>query len=813
MLSGPKPVLSKVRMQKDIGSLHIGGPTQALLLQLFRHWGQEGFVNHMDQLAEFYKTKAQTAAKYARKHLADLADWNPPKGGLFLWIRFHGVKDTGDIVAEALRRGLVVTSGRHFNPSNQDSPYIRVNYAVASEEELDKARVNVKFVNYGAAIALVAFGILIFLSGVLGNGFLLLVLATQRKLWEVHNIFIANLALADLVVICTGLPFVLLDLLLGYQPVVNHLHCEVNGFILSLAYSASILSLISVSFNRYMKVCHTNRFRTLFTAKKTVLYCFLLWVTGCLMQVPLLAGYPKFGYDAGAHGCQGRSVRKQVNYGGIVMSTALVGSVFLIGYFNYAIFRKWNQSRSKVRGQIKTKRDEQPKATPTLGQQGEVEFTILNEISPESQEPKKTKAGSPETTISHFSEEKSYADYGTDVPSEIVVFAALLLYVNCAINWVIYGAMNISFKQGYVETLRCLKSRVNGFVLCLAYSVSILSLVSISFNRYMKVCHYNLFPKLFSVRKNALFCVGLWALGCVLQTPLLAGYPSYGYDAGAHCCQARSVRKEINYGGMAMSVLLAGPVVMIGYFNYSIFHTWNQSRSKFKGKEKRKEDGEVEAKPSLHGKLKSVFYVEISDSDISSDMPRSTNVTGASAETEMADYTVDKPSAIFASGVQERSASNDRSLPAEADADNTLYTRDFTARLQIEPDITPACSVSNLAANTSSDKIIFSPDPAKEKSKVKSPEMESSEKGAKKKKHHTTTRAEVALVRSLLVISICLLVLYTPFAVCLLTDYGTDVSSEVMVFVSLLLFVNCAVNWVIYGAMNTSFRQGAERER
>ncbi|KAK7491927.1 hypothetical protein BaRGS_00016773 [Batillaria attramentaria] len=142
MLSGPKPVLSKVRMQKDIGSLHIGGPTQALLLQLFRHWGQEGFVNHMDKLAEFYKTKAQTAAQYARKHLADLADWNPPKGGLFLWIRFHGVKDTGDIVAEALRRGLVVTSGRHFNPSNQDSPYIRVNYAVASEEELDKARVN-----------------------------------------------------------------------------------------------------------------------------------------------------------------------------------------------------------------------------------------------------------------------------------------------------------------------------------------------------------------------------------------------------------------------------------------------------------------------------------------------------------------------------------------------------------------------------------------------------------------------------------------------------------------------------------------------
>nr|KAG5703263.1 hypothetical protein BaRGS_034174 [Batillaria attramentaria] len=399
-------------------------------------------------------------------------------------------------------------------------------------------------VNKGATVFYLLFGLFILLSGVLGNGFLLLVLATQRKLWEVHNIFIANLALADLVVVCSGLPFLLLDLLLGYQPVVNEFHCEVNGFIL-----------------------------------------------------------------------------------------------------------------------------------------------------------------------------------------------------------------------------------------CLAYSVSILSLVSISFNRYMKVCHYNLFLKLFTAEKTVLFCLGLWVLG-----------------------------KEVNAGGMGMALILALPMVVIGYFNYAIFRTWRQSRLKVKGRDKKREGVEMETKGA--GQLKSLFYVEFSsDSEMSSDVLKNTCTVTASSEMEMMDCSTSEASST-AFFMPETAAPDVHKPPVIACASNKGNTADNStdnitfSTCTADSNITAASSVSNLAKPVSTTK-------PKEK-KNRSLRSKILGKGGKKEKKggNSTTSAEVALIRSLLVISICLFALYTPYATCVLVDYGADVPSELMVFVSLLLFVNCAVNWVIYGAMNTSFRQG-----
>ena len=68
--------------------------------------------------------------------------------------------------------------------------------------------------------------------------------------------------------------------------------------------------------------------------------------------------------------------------------------------------------------------------------------------------------------------------------------------------------------------------------------------------------------------------------------------------------------------------------------------------------------------------------------------------------------------------------------------------------------------------------------------------------------------SEVALVRSLLVISICLFVLYLPFAITVLLTFflKDDVPPELPVTSTLLLLVNCAVNWIIYGVMNTAYR-------
>lgn len=73
------------------------------------------------------------------------------------------------------------------------------------------------------------------LAGTVGNGLLLLFLGTRRSLCSrgalVHNLFIASLAVTDLLALGYWMVFFVLDLTLGYNPVVNEEHCVVNGFL------------------------------------------------------------------------------------------------------------------------------------------------------------------------------------------------------------------------------------------------------------------------------------------------------------------------------------------------------------------------------------------------------------------------------------------------------------------------------------------------------------------------------------------------------------------------------------------------------
>jgi DNA-binding transcriptional MocR family regulator len=67
-----------------------------------------------------------------------LAEWNSPTGGMFLWMRVLGVKDSAAIVDKALDRKLILVSGTFFTPTNEISAYIRISFASVTQEQCDE---------------------------------------------------------------------------------------------------------------------------------------------------------------------------------------------------------------------------------------------------------------------------------------------------------------------------------------------------------------------------------------------------------------------------------------------------------------------------------------------------------------------------------------------------------------------------------------------------------------------------------------------------------------------------------------------------
>jgi kynurenine/2-aminoadipate aminotransferase len=49
-----------------------------LVERLFKHWGNEGFAEHIKFLRSFYKGKRDKVVKAAEKHLTGLCEWNVP---------------------------------------------------------------------------------------------------------------------------------------------------------------------------------------------------------------------------------------------------------------------------------------------------------------------------------------------------------------------------------------------------------------------------------------------------------------------------------------------------------------------------------------------------------------------------------------------------------------------------------------------------------------------------------------------------------------------------------------------------------------
>ncbi|XP_076463016.1 kynurenine/alpha-aminoadipate aminotransferase, mitochondrial-like [Babylonia areolata] len=139
LVSGPRAVLEKAVMFMDYTSLGAAGLSQMLILALLRHWGHDGFLRHLDSVMEFYKHRVEMVLSCAKKHLTGLAEWDPPGGGLFVWMKVLGVSDSEIVIDRLLKEHVVMVGGACFTPSNEKNAHMRISVAMVTEEECDKA--------------------------------------------------------------------------------------------------------------------------------------------------------------------------------------------------------------------------------------------------------------------------------------------------------------------------------------------------------------------------------------------------------------------------------------------------------------------------------------------------------------------------------------------------------------------------------------------------------------------------------------------------------------------------------------------------
>uniref|UniRef100_A0A4W3I5R3 Type-1 angiotensin II receptor n=1 Tax=Callorhinchus milii TaxID=7868 RepID=A0A4W3I5R3_CALMI len=125
----------------------------------------------------------------------------------------------------------------------------------------------------------------IFVVGVIGNGLVVIVIYCYLKVITVANIFLLNLALADLIFIIT-LPVWAAYTAMGYHWPFGGFLCKMCSTFVLINMNASIFLVTCLSIDRYLAIVHPMRSRSKRTLIQARVVCTVVWLLAAVTSLP-----------------------------------------------------------------------------------------------------------------------------------------------------------------------------------------------------------------------------------------------------------------------------------------------------------------------------------------------------------------------------------------------------------------------------------------------------------------------------------------------------------------------------------------------
>ncbi|NXY41012.1 NMUR2 protein, partial [Ceuthmochares aereus] len=126
----------------------------------------------------------------------------------------------------------------------------------------------------------------IFIVGVVGNFLVCLVILKHRNMKTPTNYYLFSLAISDLLVLLLGMPLEVYEMWSNYPFLFGHVGCYFKTALFETVCFASILSVTTVSVERYIAILHPFRAKLESTRKRALRTIVVLWVLSVLFALP-----------------------------------------------------------------------------------------------------------------------------------------------------------------------------------------------------------------------------------------------------------------------------------------------------------------------------------------------------------------------------------------------------------------------------------------------------------------------------------------------------------------------------------------------
>uniref|UniRef100_A0A7N4NHG7 Melatonin receptor 1B n=1 Tax=Sarcophilus harrisii TaxID=9305 RepID=A0A7N4NHG7_SARHA len=264
--------------------------------------------------------------------------------------------------------------------------------------------------------------IIITIVDLVGNSLVILSVLRNRKLQNTGNMFLVNLALADLVVALYPYPLILMAIFHNGWAL-SETHCKASGFVMGLSVLGSVFNITPIAINRYCCICHSLGYQKIYRAWNTTLYICLIWVFTVIALVPnFFMGSLK--YDPRNYSC----TFIQTANAHYTIAMVVIHFLVPITIVTYCYLRIWVlviQSRRRVKLAIK------PRLKPSEVWNFLTMFVVF--------------------VI--FAISINPLDMASRVPDGLFTTSYFLAYFNSYLNAIIYGLFNQNFWKEYKKIL------------------------------------------------------------------------------------------------------------------------------------------------------------------------------------------------------------------------------------------------------------------------------------------------------------------------------------------------------------------------
>lgn len=128
---GPSSIIERlgdIKMQTDYGASSI---SQWLLTKLIEG---DHYESHLNKLRTSLKVRCDFMLALLNKYFGDIATWNNPKGGFYIWLRFNEPICTKKLFDLALEHKILINPGYIYG--FKENHHLRLSYCYSSHEEM-----------------------------------------------------------------------------------------------------------------------------------------------------------------------------------------------------------------------------------------------------------------------------------------------------------------------------------------------------------------------------------------------------------------------------------------------------------------------------------------------------------------------------------------------------------------------------------------------------------------------------------------------------------------------------------------------------